>query len=172
MKRSAKKFALGTLAVSVIWILFEHVMGYNTTRNDIGQYTRMFPMFFFWIMLVVSIYYTRRGHGNSLTFKEGFLSGLTMTLIYSLGFTILIIFYSKFLNPDQYSIMKEFTMNQLQLGKLTQAQFEKAMKEVDMVYSGTPLSYLLLFLFSVVYGIGISAIASLILMKKPKQHDS
>ena len=168
MKRPAKKFALGTLAVSIIWILFEHLMGYNTTRNDIGQYTRMFPMIFFWIMLVIAIYYKRRGLGNTLTFAEGFRTGLVMTLIYSLGFTIAIILYQKFLNPDMYSIMKEFTTQQLQQGKLTQDQYNEAMKEVDRVYSGTPMAYLLLFIFSAMFGIGISAIASLILQKKPK----
>ena len=168
MKRPAKKFALGTLAVSIIWILFEHLMGYNTTRNDIGQYTRMFPMIFFWIMLVVAIYYERRGHGNTLTFAEGFRTGLVMTLIYSLGFTIVIILYQQFLNPDQYSIMKEFTASQLQQGKLTQAQYADAMKEVDTVYSGKPIAYVLLFVFSVAWGIGISAIVSLILQKKQK----
>ena len=168
MKRPAKKFALGTLAVSVIWILFEHMMGYNTTRNDIGQYTRMFPMIFFWVMLVVAIYYKRRGNGNTLTFSEGFRTGLVMTLIYSLGFTIAIILYQKFLNPDMYSIMKDFTMQQLQQGKLNHEQYDKAIKEVDMVYSGKLIAYVWLFGIIAVWGIGISAIASLILMKKPK----
>ena len=168
MKRPAKKFALGTLAVSIIWILFEHLMGYNTTPNDIGQYTRIFPIIFFWIMLVITIYYQRRGLGNTLTFAEGFRTGLVMTLIFSLGFTIVIILYQKFLNPDMYSIMKEFTAQQLQQGKLTQVQYDKAIKEVDMVYSGKPIAYVWLFGIITVWGIGIAAIASLILMKKPK----
>jgi hypothetical protein len=168
MKRPAKKFALGTLAVSIIWILFEHLMGYNTTRLDVGKYTQMFPMIFFWVMLVAAIYYKRRGHGNTLTFAEGFGTGLVMTLIYCLGFTIVIILYQKFLNPNIYSLMKDFTTQQLQQGKLNQQQYDKAIKEVDMVYSGTPTAYLWLFGISALWGIGISAIASLILMKKPK----
>ena len=168
MKRPAKKFALGTLAVSIIWILFEHLMGYNTTRNDIGQYTRMFPMVFFWVMLVAAIYYKRRGHGNTLTFSEGFRTGLVMTLIFSLGFTIAIILYQKFLNPDMYTIMKDFTAQQFQQGKLTQVQYDKALKEVDMVYSGKAIAYVWLFGIMAAWGIGISAIASLILQKKPK----
>jgi hypothetical protein len=168
MKRPAKKFALGTLAVSVIWILFEHLMGYNTTRNDIGQYTRMFPMIFFWIMLVVAIYYRRRGNGNTLTFAEGFRTGLIMTIIYCAGFTIVIILYNQFLNPEYYPMLKDFTMQQLQAEHASQATIDAKMKELAMTQSGTPLSYLLLFVFASVFGIGISAIASLFLMKKPK----
>ena len=168
MKRPAKKFALGTLAVSIIWILFEHLMGYNTTRNDVGQYTRMFPMVFFWIMLIVAIYYKRRGHGNTLTFGEGFRTGLIMTLIYCAGFTIVIILYNQFLNPEYYPMLKDFTMQQLLAKHAAQSAIDAKMKELEMTQSGTPLSYLLLFVFSSVWGIGISAIASLILQKKPK----
>ncbi|HYV93133.1 MAG TPA: DUF4199 domain-containing protein [Chitinophagales bacterium] len=168
MKRPAKKFALGTLAVSVIWILFEHLMGYNTTRNDVGQYTRLFPVIFFWIMLVVAIYYRRRGNGNTLTFSEGFRTGLIMTLIYCAGFTIVIILYNQYLNPEYYPMLKDFTMKQLQERQASQTTIDAKMKELEMTQSGTPLSYLLLFVFSSVWGIGISALASLILMKKPK----
>src|SRR5215510_7361829 len=139
MKNAAVNFALGTLATSVIWILFEHLMGWNTTNQYIGQYARMMPMILFWIMLVVCIWYVRRGHGNTLTFREGFQTGLIMTLVYCLGFTIVIILYSKFLNPDMQESMNQFLKQQLQEGRLTQKQFDDAVKETEMVYSGTPL---------------------------------
>jgi len=163
MKRPAKKFALGTLAVSVIWILFEQLMGYNSTRLDIGQYTNQFPIIFFSIMVVVTIYYKRRGHGNTLTFAEGFKAGLIMSLIYSVGFTIVIILYQKFLNPDMYQLMKDFRTAHTSPEKLPDA-----LKEVEMIYGGTFKSYLMLFLFSFGWGIGISAIATSLLLKKPK----
>ncbi|MFI5134890.1 MAG: DUF4199 domain-containing protein [Chitinophagales bacterium] len=168
MKNAAVKIALFTLGASVIWILFEHMMGWNNTNHAIGQYSRTMPMILFWIMLVVCIWYVRRGHGNSLTFKEGFQSGLIMTLIYCFGFTIVIILYQQFLNPEYYQTLKDFTMQQLQSKGASQSEIDSALKELEMSQSGTPLSYLLLFVFSTLWGIGISAIASAILMKKPK----
>lgn len=167
MKNAPINFALGTLAASVIWILFEHLMGWNTTDHFIGQYARMMPMILFWIMLVVCIWYIRRGNGNTLTFKEGFRSGLVMTLIYCLGFTIVIILYSKFLNPTMQETMNEFMKQQLQEGSLTQKQYDDAMKENEMVYSGTALSYLWLFIFSFIWGVGITALATIILRRNP-----
>jgi len=170
MKRPAKKFALGTLAVSVIWILFEHLMGWNTDpdKQGTGEFARALTGYFFWIMIFVTIYYKRRGNGNTLLFMDGFKTGITMVLIYSLGFTIVILLYSKFLNPDLHNAVTTYLTNQLQQGALTQEKFDSKMKEVDMMYSGSALSYLLLFLFSSVIGIVIAAISSLILMKKPK----
>jgi len=168
MKNAALKIALFTLGVSVIWILFEHLMGWNTTNHEIGQYSRMMPMILFWIMLVVCIWYVRRGHGNSLTFKEGFQSGLVMTLIYCLGFTIVIILYQQFLNPEYYQTLKEFTMQQLQSKGASQSEIDSAMKKLKMEAGGTVWSYLWLFISFSLFGIGITAIASTILMRKPK----
>ena len=116
-------------------------------------------------MLVICIWYVRRGHGNTLTFKEGFQNGLVMTLIYCFGFTIVIILYQKFLNPEYYQTLKDFTMQQLQEQHATQQTIDSKMKEVEMQASGKPMSYLWLFIFSSIWGIGISAIASMILRR-------
>ena len=168
MKNAAIRFALGTLGVSVIWIFFEHAMGWNTTDHYIGQYSRMFPMILFLIMIVICIWYVRRGHGGALTFKEGFQNGLVMTLIYCFGFTIVIILYQKFLNPEYYQTLKDFTTQQLQEKHATQEVIDAKMKELEMQAGGKPMSYLLLFIFSSIWGIGISAIASMILRRNPK----
>ena len=169
MRNAAVKFALGSLAVTIAWILFEHLMGYNTTRHDIGQYTRLVPVIFFWIMIVVAIYYTRRGYGNSLTFREGFRTGLIMTLIYCAGFAIVIMLYQQFLNPNYLQTLKDFTLEQMRSEDATQEAIDEKMKELDFTYSGSALSYLLVFVFTSIWGIGITAIASLLLMKKQRQ---
>lgn len=167
MKRPAKKFALGTLAVSIIWILFEHLMGYNTTRYDIGEYTNNFPVIFYSIMLFATIYYTRRGHGNTLTFAEGFRAGVIMSVIFSLGFTIVIVLYHQFLNPDMLMYARTTFTQQFQDGKLTQSQLDEKMRSLEQMYGGSFMSYLELFIFMLLWGIGISVIASAILRKKP-----
>jgi len=168
MKRPEKKFALGTLAVCVIWILFEHVMGYNSEKWNIGRYTNDFPVVFYSAMLFVAIYYKRRGLGDTLNFAEGFRTGIIMSLIFSLGFTIVIILYQKFLNPHMIVSVEAFITQQLNEGTMNTQQYESAMKDADNTYGGTFMSYAWLFIFTVLWGIGISAIASLILQKKPE----
>jgi len=168
MKRPAKKFALGALAVITIWILFEHLLGFNTTRHDIGQYTRMFPMFFFLAMIFVAIYYRRRGLGNTLRFAEGFKTGIVMTLIFCAGFTTVIILYQQFLNPEYFSTLHEFCKNKFAAEGLAPEEIDKKLSQLERWQGSSAISYLLLFVFSSIWGIIVSAIASLILMRKPK----
>lgn len=165
MKSAPLKFAMVALSLAVVWILFEHLMGWNTTRHDIGQYARLGPMISFWIILVLGIWYLRRSHGHSLTFREGFEAGLIMTLIFCAGFTIIIMLYQQFINPDYYQTLKDFTMKQMQDRGATPKEMELVQNELKEQAGGSALSYLLLFVFSAIWGLGISAIASMILRK-------
>lgn len=168
MRMPAVIFAILTLAISTIWILACHMLGYNTTRHDIGQYTRMFPMIFFWLMIIGAIYYQRRKHGHVLSFSEGFKTGLVMTLIYCAGFTIVIILYQQFLNPEYHDTLKAFTLKTLQEKGAAQQEIDEKLKQLEMSAGGSAISYLLLFIFSSIWGIGISAIAALLLRRQPK----
>ncbi len=168
MKRPTIKFALIALGFSVIWIFFEHIMGYNSTRHDIGQYTNNLPILIFSVVIFIVIYYKRRSHGHTLTWLEGFRAGLIMSLIYSVGFTIEIILYNHFVNPDFCSTIKDFTLQQLQQQGATQDLIDAKMKDLDFTYGGTVVSYLALFGFTFLFGLAVSAISSLIWMKKPK----
>jgi hypothetical protein len=143
-------------------------MGFNSTRHDIGQYTRNIPILIFSVVIFIVIYYERRGYGHSLTWMEGFKVGVLMSLIYAAGFTIEIILYSKFMNPDFCNTFKEFTMQQLQQLGSAQDLIDAKMKEIDFTYGGSGLSYFALFSFSFLWGAIVSAISSLIWMKKPK----
>jgi NADH:ubiquinone oxidoreductase subunit 3 (subunit A) len=167
MKSAPVRFALAALVLSLIWILFEHLMGWNTKRHDIGQYTRLVPMLVFWIILVSGIWYVRRHHGHSLTFREGFQAGLIMTLIYCAGFTIIMVLYQKFMNPDYYQTMKEFTLQGLRERRATQHEIEEAEQQLYHRAGGSARSYLLLFVYSSIWGVGISSIASMMLRKGP-----
>ena len=89
-----------------------------------------------------------------------------MTLIYCLGFTFVIILYQQFLNPEYYQTLKDFTMQQLQSVNASQEMIDAKMKELEMQASGKPMSYFWLFIFSSIWGIGISAIATLVLRRK------
>jgi hypothetical protein len=167
MKNAPLKFAWAALSLAAVWILFEHLMGWNTTRHDIGQYARLVPMISFWIMLVLAIWYVRRSQGNALTFRQGFEAGLVMTLVYCAGFTVIIMLYQQFLNPEYYQTLKEFTIHQLQRQQLPQQKIDEVMKELEQQAGGSSVSYLLLFLFASIWGIGISAIASMMLRRTP-----
>jgi len=123
-------------------------------------------MIFFWVIIFVTLFAQRKKYGDTLTFKQGFQTGLIMTLVYCAGFTVMIILYQNLVNPEYYQTLKDFTMKTLEERKATQAMMDAEMKELQMSQSGSASSYLLLFVFSSIWGIGISAIASALLRKK------
>ncbi|MEO6168438.1 MAG: DUF4199 domain-containing protein [Chitinophagales bacterium] len=166
MNKAVGKYLVISVAFAVIWILIEHVAGFNTTRHDIGQFTRNANMIVFWVTIFLAIREARKNQGNKLSFGDGMKTGVALTVLYSLAFVVIILLYVQFINPDFYATYKAFTLNQLTAANATPKQMEEAMKEVDMSYDGSPQSYGLLFLFSAIFGTVLSLIASLIYRTK------
>ncbi len=153
------------LVITIIWIAFEHMMGYNTTRHDIGQYTRGLPMLLFWISIFFVVRNEKRSRGG-ITFNEGLKAGMMTSLLFAAGFAFIIFLYQQFVNPEFYSTFKAFSLSELQQQKVTQDVIDAKMKEIDMSYNGGALSFLLLFIFCFVWGLALSAIASLVYRRK------
>jgi len=159
------RMAFIVLLITIIWIAFEHSMGWNTVRHDTGEYARMLPAFVYWASIFILIKNIRREQGT-LTFAQGRKAGILTALIYSLGFTVIIIFYQQFINPEFYPTLKAFTLAKLHAHNATQAQIDSEMKELQMSFSGSAVSYVMLFAFSFVWGVLLSAIASAIYKTK------
>ena len=83
-----------------------------------------------------------------------------------MGFTLLIAFYSHFVNPGYYELYKTFSLDRLHQQNATQEQIDSCMKEVDSIYNGSLLSYLEMFFFSMIFGVALSAIAAVSFKKK------
>ena len=159
------KFALIALSVSLVWILIEHVAGWNTTRHDIGQYTRMLPMVLFWVLIFVAVNQSR-GQRTAYSFSEGLRDGLVMSLIYCAGFTLVILGYQKFINPEFYETLKSYMVAQLNASNLSEEEMKKALDNMELSFSGSAASYFLLFLYSFGWGLILSAIAARVYRKK------
>ena len=159
------RLAIVALIFSIAWIGFEHAMGYNTTRHDIGQFTRLLPAFVYWAFLFIAVRNEKRRTGQ-LSFLNGWKAGNVTSLVYSIGFAIIIMIYQQFINPEFFETFKTFSLAELQSNQATQAQIDSAMKEIEMSYSGSATSYLLLFVFSFVWGVVLSSIAALIFKSK------
>ncbi|MBK9730952.1 MAG: DUF4199 domain-containing protein [Chitinophagaceae bacterium] len=166
MNRAVLKYLAIAIGFAVVWILLEHVLGFNTARHEIGQYTRNATMIFFWVTIFLVIRETKKSQGNQLTFLQGFKTGVMYTVLFSLAFVLIILLYVQLINPDFYVTYKEFTMNQLVASHATPKQIKDAMREVDMSYNGSFQSYAVLFLFSTIFGVVISLIAALIYRTK------
>jgi len=165
--KTASPFRIAIIALifSIVWCAFELLMGYNTTRHDIGQIARLVPDIVFWGSLFLAVRNEKRKTGK-LSFIDGWKAGIITSLVYSIGFTLIIIFYQQFINPEFYETFKAFTLSQLEAHKATQAQIDSSLKEIEASYNGSAMSYCFLFVFSFVWGIILSAIAALVFRTK------
>ena len=103
---------------------------------------------------------------ETYSFNEGLRDGLLMSLLYCAGFTLVILLYQKFLNPDFFTTLKAFTLEQMKAANATDAEIESSMKSMEMSFSDSPVSYFLLFVFSFGWGLILSAIAARVYRKK------
>ncbi len=160
------RFALYTLAGTTAWIFIEHIAGFNTTNLAIGEITHNFAMIAFWILIFVEVLVQRKANGNALTFKEGFFSGMQFSFFYCIGFALLIAFYQHYVNPEYYENYKAFALERLHQYNASPQLIDSSMKEVDMVNNGSLTSYSMMFLYSIVFGVFLSAIAALVFKRK------
>ena len=159
------KYALIALAISTVWIMIEHFMGWNSTHHEIGQYTRMLPMVLFWVLIFVTVNQSR-GQRTVYTFNEGLRDGMLMSLIYCAGFTLVILLYQKFINPEFYETLKAFTLEQMRARNATEAEINESIKNMEMSFNGSAISFFLLFVFSFGWGVILSLIAAAVYKKK------
>jgi len=163
--KPAVRYALIALGITFVWIIIEHLAGWNSTRHDIGQYTRMLPMILFWVLIFVAINQSR-GQRTTYSFNEGLRDGLLMSLVYCAGFTIMIALYQKFINPEFFETLKAYTLEQLKAQNASEEVINEQLKTMEMSFNGSAISFFLLFVFSFGWGLILSAIAARVYRKK------
>ena len=129
---------------------------------ETGQYTRLASAYMFWLFIVITIVFKKKQLGGVISFAEGFKTAIVMIVIYSFITAIWLAIYQHFINPDFYQLIKQFSMDLLKSERKSELEIAEAMKEIDMMYNGSALSYVLYFVFSTVAGGAIAFITSLI----------
>jgi hypothetical protein len=168
MKNPAVKYGVIALIISIVWTLIEHVLGWNTTKHEIGQYARLLGSIVFYILIFVAIYETRKQQGGSLSFGEGFKAGAIVSIIYSLGIAAWYALYGEVINTQYKPTLTAFERSKLDAAHATPDMIAAKMKEVDMSSGGSLLSYCLLIVFMMLFGLVIAAIAALIFKRSKR----
>ena len=166
MKNIAIRFGIIASTIFIIWVCIEHVLGYNTTKMEIGQYTRLASTYLFWLFIVITIVLKKKELGGIVSFASCLKEGVLMVVIYSAITAVWLAVYQHFINPDFYVLVKQFSMDHMRTEGKTELQIADAIKEIDMSYNGSALSYLLYFVFSTIAGSIIAIIASLIIRSR------
>lgn len=152
MKNIAVRCALIAFVITIAWTMFEHQMGYNTVSHAIGQYTRMVTALIFYFFIAFAIARQKRNQKNVISFKEGFVTGLIVCLIYAPLSALWFAVYGEMINPQYQASLMEFERNKLIAIKASPIIIADKMKEVQLMSGGSFLSYFLLFVFTFLIG--------------------
>jgi len=166
MKYPAVRMALLAITFTLIWTLFEHFMGYNTNRHDIGQFTRLMPAFVFYYLVVRAVWLQRKQDGGALIFARGLKIGAATAVLYGFLAAIWFAVYAEIINPKYASTLRTFELSKLESVHAGPEQIASKLKELELSSGGSFLSYFLLFVFMTFFGCAVALVAAFLLRRK------
>jgi hypothetical protein len=166
MKYPAVRMALLAITFTLVWTLFEHFMGYNTNRHDIGQFTRLVPAFVFYYFVFKAVWLQRKQDGGVLDFAMGLKIGAATAVLYGLLAAVWFAAYAEIINPKYASTLKTFELNKLESTHAGPDQVASKLKELELSSGGSFLSYFLLFVFMTFFGCAVALVAAFLLKRK------
>jgi hypothetical protein len=166
MKSIAIRYALVVFFITVAWTLLEHVLGYNTTKHEIGQYTRGVTALAYYATVAMAIWRVRKAQSNRLTFGQGMRAGLYCSFTYSFLVALWFALYAEVINTQYQPTLLAFVRRKAEAANLSAENVAKRVETEMLTSGGSVTSYLLLFCFMMVFGIIVSAIASLLMQRR------
>ena len=168
MKNTSVRFGIIASIAFILWVCIEHALGYNTTKMEVGQYTRLASAYLFWLFIIITIIVKKKESGGSISFAQSMKTALLMIIVYSFITAIWLAIYQHFINPDFYSFLRKFSIDQFKAERKSELEITRALKEIDMMYNGSAFSFFMYFVFSTIAGSVIAFIASLIIRSRHK----
>jgi hypothetical protein len=167
MKTPAVKYGVYALLFTLVWTIIEHILGYNTTNHETGQYARMLGALVFYALIFVAIYQTTKQQG-SLTFGQGLKAGMTVSLIYAIGVVVIYSIYGEVINTQFKPTLMAFERAKLVAENATPEIIDAKMKMIDMSSGGSVISYCFLFVLMLGFGFVLSLVGSLIFKRSKR----
>jgi|GEM_PF-1088220 hypothetical protein len=166
MKYPAVRMAIMAITFTLVWTLFEHFMGYNTNRHDIGQYSRLVPAFVFYFFVFRAVWLQRKQDGGVINFAKGLKIGAATAVLYGLLAALWFAAYAEIINPKYASTLKTFELQKLENAHAGPEQVASKLKELELSSGGSFLSYFLLFVFMTFFGCAVALASAFLLRKK------
>lgn len=157
LRNYAWSFLLTTIAIFI-----NHILGFNTHRHEIGEYSRHAVTVIFWCTIFLTIVQIRAQNRLEHNFMNGFRYGCLFSVLYSASFSLFMLLYQKAINPQFYTTYREFFAARLKTAGINPELAELKLHQFDITFNGDFPSYVLLFLYMGMGGVIMSAIASAI----------
>jgi hypothetical protein len=166
MRKIIIKYVLLAIVITIVWTIFEHLSGYNNSRHEIGQFTRVLPTFIYWGLVIAAVLDAKRKLGHAFNFKTGINTGIGVALGYSFLVSLWYALYAEVINRQYQPTLLAFEKNKLVAAGASAEKIAAKMKEVEMTSGGSITSYLLLFIYMALFGMGIALITSLVVQSR------
>ncbi len=148
-----------------LWVLLEFLLGFHTTRMEVGQFSGYFSILIPIFALYFGICEKRdKELAGSLRFVEGLKAGFLMILLAALIITAFFYLYNTLINPGWIEHGMVWQQEQLIASGMNETQVTETMSQLRTIYSlqGQLLGA---FLGTLLQGLLLSAVITLWLRK-------
>ncbi len=148
-------------------MMVEHVLGFKSTRMQIGQFTRVFVILLPIVMIILGIREKRNiDFKGRLEFADGVKSGFVISLIFGAITALFFVIYGSFINPEYLDNLIMFERSKMIAQGISENEIGPkidAMRTMNTL----PIQPVFQFIGSIFSGLAISIIGTAILKKKP-----
>jgi hypothetical protein len=164
--RTETKYALLSAATLVVWVMVEHILGFNAEHMDVGQYTQPIIPFIIWVLLFFAIREKKTGLGGTLTFMQGVRTAFFVSLLYALLQGAWFGIYSNLIHPEYANLSLQFHETQLAQEGKTPQEIQEEMAMSKMIFDGGVRQFGFFIVSTTLINTAVGAIMSLFLKTK------
>lgn len=147
-----------------LWILTEYLLGFHTTKLNIGKFSGYFAM----VIPIVFIYmaFSRiRKERKEFSIFQGLKSGLIISVVAAIISTTFLFIYNHYINPQWMELAWEWEKAQMLQAGVSEAEIQKKVDQFKAI--AHPTSQIIMGLSgTITMGLIISLIISFFLRKK------
>ncbi len=158
--------------IVVVYVLAEHALGLNTTRHDLGQYTRFAGVLVPILGIFLGIKEKRSLQlPEVLTFGQGMRTGFLIALIQTSLTTLWFLAYSNLVNPQFLDTMLEFERASLQSAGTPEGVIVRQISE-KRAFFAFPTLQIFQECFGIAYGVFFAGIFTFFLRRRQTMQTS
>ncbi len=152
--------------IVVAYVMIEHFAGVNTTRHDIGQYSRIGGALVPILGVFFGIRAKRRELAGGMSWAQGVRSGALVAVTQTILTTIWFYVYATFVNPQFMDTMLEYERSKMATAGMSSGEVGAAIDSMRNLYS-FPTMQIFQLVIGILYGTVFAMIFSAFLRKKP-----
>lgn len=171
--RTELKYALISASALVGWVMGEHLLGFTTTRLDIGEYTKPLVVVVIYILLFFGIREKRdRDLAGSITLWQGMRTALLISVLYAVFQAVWFAIYSLVINPEYSRLLFQYQEQQMAAAGKTPQQIADGMAMARLVFGNPFIQFGFFIVSTTVVNTIVGAIMTLFLRtRRNKNYD-